>query len=863
MNQNHAISYREQTDETLVALTLMRHEAAFEELVIRHRKAALLIAGTVTRNLHTAEDAVQDAFLCAWQRLDTLKDASKFGHWVCRIAKYRAINLAKRYKDYIPFDEVENYLAEQSEDIMGYYDDKLETELLRDCVEKLSEKIGTVIRLHYFEGLSVSDIATKMNLAEGTVKSRLSAGRDAIRKELGYVDKNNKHETLVEAVMRRVEEFKEWRLKNSKVGFEEDYKDVLSQVESLPDSEKKFYAMADVLKLGYWYLSDGKTDEMRAKLKETAIKGNNKDVLALCIGFGADKYSGKEKVEYVYGTIIPELLKYDIPGEVAYHHYWLGYDYYEDKDFENARKEFNLALETSAENPLYAALTKSILAIFDGLGDLINNRSSYSFSNTAEEIILRGDQLYYSQQPGFTRQYMDLPDHANKAYAPLYYASRMDHLICDVNMKAGDSVTDSEGKITLTCVSTNATVTTACGDFYGCVEMHTHNPPDRKYLPAPVFMAWYKRGIGLVAFGWKQEDGEPFGMTSLSSYSVNGGHGLIPLCEGNVWSYAIDGVDYEYVNRVEVTAVKEDKAYLSYCQYVKGRPFDENSWMDNIIFARNNYYKGEVSVDVSAYHERAIRLAATPWEKKVAEVSRNVMNRICQGDLSAHPDAKQQGCWNFFIYYKTDEKDGKVLIDDDRTYEFEWKMMNQHTGSMLHNFIYEILETDLGVIWNDEWVAYADKEEEFEFHRPALWNNGQEFIGYAKVRSGVTVETTLGRFENCLAMRVRTNHTDSPGFAYMSSDKDYFFAPGIGLVRIITYVTSYEDIRVYDLVSYEGTGEGYMPLREGLERHYKFLNEKEPNIHAGASYYYVKDNDGKLVILGDQLGMMDVEEKGE
>lgn len=47
------------------------------------------------------------------------------------------------------------------------------------------------------------------------------------------------------------------------------------------------------------------TDEMRARLKEAAIKGGNKEVLALCIGFGTDKYSGKEKVEYVYGTSFP------------------------------------------------------------------------------------------------------------------------------------------------------------------------------------------------------------------------------------------------------------------------------------------------------------------------------------------------------------------------------------------------------------------------------------------------------------------------------------------------------------------------------------------------------------------------------
>ncbi|MBO5041915.1 MAG: RNA polymerase sigma factor [Clostridia bacterium] len=860
---NRTVNYKEQTDETLVALTLMRDEAAFEELVIRHRKAALLMAKTVTRNIHTAEDAVQDAFLCAWQRLDTLKDTAKFGHWVCRIAKYRAINLAKRYKDYIPFDEVETYLADQAEDITGYYDDKLETELLRSCVEKLSEKIGTVIRLHYFEGLSVSDIAIKMNLAEGTVKSRLSAGRDQIRKELGYVDKNNKHETLVEAVMRRVEEFKEWRLKNSKMGFEEDYKDVLSQVESLPDSEKKFYAMADVLKLGYWYLSDGKTDEMRAKLKEAAIKGNNKEVLALCIGFGKDKYSGKEKVEYVYNTVIPELLKYDIPGEVAYHHYWLGYDYFQAKDYDNARKEFALALETGAENPLYIALTKSTLEGLDGVGELLSDRSKFLLECTAEELILRGNKLYFSQQPGFDRRYMDVPSYVKWAGSAFWIASRADGLILDETMKAGDSVTDSAGKITLTCVSTDATVSTACGDFHGCVEMHTYNPIRDRY-PAPIFVAWYKPNIGLVAFGWKEQDGEVFGKITLREYEVCGGHGWIPLCAGNFWSYTAEELEYEHTFRTTVTATADNKAYLSYRYYVIGTPFDENSWRDNLLYARNNYYSDHVALDVSAYHDRAVALAQTPWEKKVAEVSRNVMNRIFQSDTDANPDAKQEGVWNFLTYCPVTKVGEKITVSSgDRTYEFEWKNTRNGCFATLINFIYDILQNGLGALWDPAWLEYADRDEEFQFHRPARWDQGKEFIGYGRVYSGETVTTTLGTFENCLRIRARTSQNESPGITYQNTDKDYYFAPGIGLVRIITYVTSYEDIRIYDLVSYKGTGEGYMPIEDGMERHYKYLNEKQPNVHGGTSYYYVKDDEGKLVILGDQLGMMDVEKKKE
>ncbi len=851
------VKYREQTDETLVALTLMRDEAAFEELVIRHRKAALLVAHTVTRNTYTAEDAVQDAFLCAWQRLDTLKDPARFGGWVCRIAKYRAINLAKRYRDYVPFDEVESFVDGTAEDITGYYNDQAEKELLLHCVDKLSEKIGTVIRLHYFEGLSVSDIAKRMRLAEGTVKSRLSAGREQIRKELGYMDQNKPNETLVEAVMRRVEEFLEWRRKNSKVGFEEDYKDVLSRVEELPDSEKKFYAMADVLKLGYWYLSDGKTDEMRQKLKEAAIKGNNKEVLAMCIGFDTDKYSGKEKVEYVYNTVIPELEKYGATEGVAYQHYWLGFDYYDAKDFDSARKEFELAMETGAENPLYTALAKSSLGVMDGLGDALRDNTPFQMSTTAEELVREGDKLYYVQQPGFSRGTLDLPGYAYNVYAPLYYASRTDHLIFDEAMEAGDTVTDSEGKITLTCVSKDATVTTPCGEFRGCAEMHIHNSPDRRYLPAPIFVAWYKRNIGLVAFGWKQTEGEVFGKTVLKSYTLAGGLGIIPLCVGNVWEYTTEGVEFEQVNRVEVTAVAGDKAYLSCCFYIKGNPFNEQSWADNMIYARYNYIEGDVAVDVSAYHDRAEALAVTPWEKLMVKVSKSVMERIYHGDPDADATYPQKGCWNFFVQAAIKEEGSRVTYHDDRRYSFEGKdMRDGRAQPLLHNFVYEILQNNLGAIWDDAWLTYTDTEEELEHHRSATGNDGKEFIGYAKVRRGVTVETTLGTFENCLHLRVRTSQNDGPGWAYMSSDKDYYFAPGIGLVRIVTYVTSYEDFRVYDLTAYKGEGEGYMPIREGMERHYTYVNGT-PDVHGGVSYYYIRNNDGELVLLADQVGMVE------
>ena len=77
---------KEQKDETLVDLTLLGNDAAYEELVIRYGKLVNSVAYRITGNKYSAEDAAQDAFVSAWMKLDTLNEREKFSSWVCRIA---------------------------------------------------------------------------------------------------------------------------------------------------------------------------------------------------------------------------------------------------------------------------------------------------------------------------------------------------------------------------------------------------------------------------------------------------------------------------------------------------------------------------------------------------------------------------------------------------------------------------------------------------------------------------------------------------------------------------------------------------------------------------------------------------------
>lgn len=93
--------YQNESDETLVMLTLAGEQSAYEVLVIRYQKAVIASAITITKNHFMAEDAAQDAFVTAWMKLNTLQEPKKYGSWVCRIAKNCALNMISRVDFYI------------------------------------------------------------------------------------------------------------------------------------------------------------------------------------------------------------------------------------------------------------------------------------------------------------------------------------------------------------------------------------------------------------------------------------------------------------------------------------------------------------------------------------------------------------------------------------------------------------------------------------------------------------------------------------------------------------------------------------------------------------------------------------------
>ncbi|MBC7784425.1 MAG: sigma-70 family RNA polymerase sigma factor [Burkholderiales bacterium] len=177
----------DQTVEQLVARAKLHDAEAFSELIHRYEGIAMSIAYARTRNAADAGDIVQDAFLKAWQRLDTLDDPSRFGHWLGRMVRNLAIDLRRRRRP-LPLDTSIDPPG------VGGVDTILETaehkHQIDHAVASLDELSRSCVVLRYYENLSSKEIGELLDLSPAAVDMRLSRARGHLKDRLWSVMKN-------------------------------------------------------------------------------------------------------------------------------------------------------------------------------------------------------------------------------------------------------------------------------------------------------------------------------------------------------------------------------------------------------------------------------------------------------------------------------------------------------------------------------------------------------------------------------------------------------------------------------------------------------------------------------------------------
>ena len=179
------------SDEALVALVARGDDTAVAELYDRIGRMAYGLAFRVLRDAKLAEDAVQEGFLAVWRTAKTFSaDRAKASTWILTLVHRRAVDLVRR----------EQRRRAESLDVAGGYEGAYDTASdpsaedaawlhfdrvrVQEALKHLPDTQRESIELAYYGGFSQSELAERLGLPLGTIKSRMFAGLARLRELL-------------------------------------------------------------------------------------------------------------------------------------------------------------------------------------------------------------------------------------------------------------------------------------------------------------------------------------------------------------------------------------------------------------------------------------------------------------------------------------------------------------------------------------------------------------------------------------------------------------------------------------------------------------------------------------------------------
>ena len=175
------------SDAELVEQTIRGSRSAFDQLLDRYWSSAVSLARSYTHNLTDAEEAAQDAFVLAYQRIGQLRDARRFGGWLFTIVARRCLEASRRRRP-TPVEDVE-VLGESLAE--GTPEPESESVVVRDSIQRaiaaLPEHYRAVVVLRYGQDMSVKDISRTLDRPLGTVVSQIFRANRVLREQLQHL----------------------------------------------------------------------------------------------------------------------------------------------------------------------------------------------------------------------------------------------------------------------------------------------------------------------------------------------------------------------------------------------------------------------------------------------------------------------------------------------------------------------------------------------------------------------------------------------------------------------------------------------------------------------------------------------------
>jgi RNA polymerase sigma-70 factor (ECF subfamily) len=181
----------EETDAAAVARAKAGDKDGFRSLVERHSRSVFRLAYRLTGNEQDAEDVVQETFLRAYKQLPHFESRASFGTWLYRIAANYSLDLIRSRKRH----QAQRAAGDEENDAMlsiptpapgpdrVAYSAQVEGRI-SSAMAELSEQERTAFVLRHFEGFSIEEIASTLDLGASAAKHSIFRAVQKLRKAL-------------------------------------------------------------------------------------------------------------------------------------------------------------------------------------------------------------------------------------------------------------------------------------------------------------------------------------------------------------------------------------------------------------------------------------------------------------------------------------------------------------------------------------------------------------------------------------------------------------------------------------------------------------------------------------------------------
>jgi RNA polymerase sigma-70 factor (ECF subfamily) len=179
-----ARDYSDFPDEALLALAAREDEEALAQLYDRYSRVAYGLALRIVRDQALAEDAVQEAFVTLWRSAGSFRaEKAKPSTWILTLVHRRAVDVVRREERRRAAPLVDG--MEEPDERALPADEEIELNdrrrLVQEALRQLPDDQREALELAYYGGLTQSELAERLSVPLGTIKSRMFTGLRRLR----------------------------------------------------------------------------------------------------------------------------------------------------------------------------------------------------------------------------------------------------------------------------------------------------------------------------------------------------------------------------------------------------------------------------------------------------------------------------------------------------------------------------------------------------------------------------------------------------------------------------------------------------------------------------------------------------------